>query len=143
MMLLPASTKVHLALGHTDMRKGIDGLATMAPLAQRAASGLVQALARGSACADPAQQHAGRCHPLCAGALGKPHPVPRRWPHRARYQSGRAGDPSGRARAQEPPVRRLRWRRSPLGYNLLAHRNRQAQQRRTLRLAQRCPHPHG
>ena len=29
MMLLPAGTKVHLALGHTDMRKGIDGLATM------------------------------------------------------------------------------------------------------------------
>ena len=27
MMLLPAGTKVHLALGHTDMRKGIDGLA--------------------------------------------------------------------------------------------------------------------
>lgn len=27
MMLLPAGVKVHLALGHTDMRKGIDGLA--------------------------------------------------------------------------------------------------------------------
>jgi transposase len=29
MMLLPAGTKAHLAVGHTDMRKGIDGLATM------------------------------------------------------------------------------------------------------------------
>jgi transposase len=29
MMLLPAGTKAHLAVGHTDMRKGIDGLASM------------------------------------------------------------------------------------------------------------------
>ena len=29
MMLLPAGTKVHLALGHTDMRKGIDGLSML------------------------------------------------------------------------------------------------------------------
>ena len=30
MMILPAGVKVHLALGVTDMRKGMDGLATMA-----------------------------------------------------------------------------------------------------------------
>jgi transposase len=29
MMLLPAGVKVHLALGYTDMRKGIDGLAML------------------------------------------------------------------------------------------------------------------
>jgi transposase len=29
MMLLPAGTKVHLAMGYTDMRKGIDGLAML------------------------------------------------------------------------------------------------------------------
>jgi transposase len=29
MMLLPAGMKVHLALGYTDMRKGMDGLAMM------------------------------------------------------------------------------------------------------------------
>jgi hypothetical protein len=29
MMLLPAGVKVHLALGYTDMRKGMDGLAMM------------------------------------------------------------------------------------------------------------------
>ena len=27
MMIVPAGVKVHLALGHTDMRKGMDGLA--------------------------------------------------------------------------------------------------------------------
>jgi transposase len=30
MMLMPAGVKVHLALGVTDMRKGMDGLATLA-----------------------------------------------------------------------------------------------------------------
>ena len=30
MMILPAGVKVHLALGVTDMRKGMDGLATLA-----------------------------------------------------------------------------------------------------------------
>jgi hypothetical protein len=29
MIVLPAGVKVHLALGHTDMRKGLDGLATL------------------------------------------------------------------------------------------------------------------
>jgi len=29
MMLLPAGVKVHLAVGYTDMRKGIDGLAML------------------------------------------------------------------------------------------------------------------
>ena len=29
MMILPAGVKVHLALGYTDMRKGMDGLATL------------------------------------------------------------------------------------------------------------------
>ena len=29
MMIVPAGVKVHLALGHTDMRKGIDGLALL------------------------------------------------------------------------------------------------------------------
>ena len=29
MMLLPAGMKVHLAMGNTDMRKGIDGLAML------------------------------------------------------------------------------------------------------------------
>jgi hypothetical protein len=29
MMLLPRGLKVHLALGYTDMRKGIDGLAML------------------------------------------------------------------------------------------------------------------
>jgi len=29
MMLMPAGVKVHLALGVTDMRKGMDGLATL------------------------------------------------------------------------------------------------------------------
>ena len=29
MIVVPAGVKVHLALGHTDMRKGLDGLATM------------------------------------------------------------------------------------------------------------------
>ena len=29
MIFLPAGVKVHLALGHTDMRKGLDGLATL------------------------------------------------------------------------------------------------------------------
>ena len=29
MMLLPAGVRVHLALGVTDMRKGLDGLATL------------------------------------------------------------------------------------------------------------------
>ncbi len=27
MIVFPAGVKVHLALGHTDMRKGLDGLA--------------------------------------------------------------------------------------------------------------------
>jgi transposase len=27
MMIVPAGVKVHLALGYTDMRKGMDGLA--------------------------------------------------------------------------------------------------------------------
>lgn len=30
MMIVPAGVKVHLALGYTDMRKGMDGLATLA-----------------------------------------------------------------------------------------------------------------
>lgn len=30
MMIVPAGVKVHLALGYTDMRKGLDGLATLA-----------------------------------------------------------------------------------------------------------------
>ena len=29
MIVLPASVTVHLALGHTDMRKGLDGLGTL------------------------------------------------------------------------------------------------------------------
>ena len=29
MITVPAGVKVHLALGHTDMRKGLDGLATL------------------------------------------------------------------------------------------------------------------
>ena len=29
MMILPAGVKVHLALGYTDMRKGMDGLGTL------------------------------------------------------------------------------------------------------------------
>ncbi len=29
MIVIPAGVKVHLALGHTDMRKGLDGLATL------------------------------------------------------------------------------------------------------------------
>ena len=29
MMIIPSNVKVHLALGATDMRKGMDGLATM------------------------------------------------------------------------------------------------------------------
>jgi hypothetical protein len=29
MMLIPAGVKVHLALGYTDLRKGIDGLGAM------------------------------------------------------------------------------------------------------------------
>src|SRR5712664_3869873 len=29
MIVTPAGVKVHLALGHTDMRKGLDGLATL------------------------------------------------------------------------------------------------------------------
>ena len=29
MIVIPAGVKVHLAFGHTDMRKGLDGLATL------------------------------------------------------------------------------------------------------------------
>ena len=29
MMIVPAGVKAHLALGYTDMRKGLDGLATL------------------------------------------------------------------------------------------------------------------
>jgi transposase len=29
MMIVPAGVNVHLALGYTDMRKGLDGLATL------------------------------------------------------------------------------------------------------------------
>ena len=29
MLIVPASVKVHLALGYTDMRKGMDGLAVL------------------------------------------------------------------------------------------------------------------
>ena len=29
MLIIPAGVKVHLALGYTDMRKGLDGLATL------------------------------------------------------------------------------------------------------------------
>jgi transposase len=29
MMIVPAGVKVHLALGYTDMRKGMDGLAAL------------------------------------------------------------------------------------------------------------------
>lgn len=29
MMIVPAGVKVHLALGYTDMRKGLDGLAAL------------------------------------------------------------------------------------------------------------------
>jgi len=35
MIVLPAGVKVHLALGHTDMRKGLDGLATLIQEHQR------------------------------------------------------------------------------------------------------------
>ena len=31
MMIVPAGVKVHLALGYTDMRKGMDGLADAGP----------------------------------------------------------------------------------------------------------------
>ena len=74
-----------------------------------------EALAGGPAPAGPAARRPGRGHPLCTRALAGAVPVPRRWPHRARQQPGRARHPARRAGAQEPPVRRIgRWRR-PLG----------------------------
>lgn len=34
-MIVPAGVRVHLALGHTDLRKGLDGLATLVQEALR------------------------------------------------------------------------------------------------------------
>lgn len=69
-------------------------------------------------------------------------PVPRRWPHRARQQPGRAGDSARRARTKKPSVRRLQWRRRSLGHHRLASRHGQAQRCRALRLHQGCPRAH-
>jgi len=35
MMLIPAGVKVHLALGYTDLRKGIDGLGVLVERCRR------------------------------------------------------------------------------------------------------------
>ena len=40
MMIVPAGVKVHLALGYTDMRKGLDGHAMLVQQTRRAADGL-------------------------------------------------------------------------------------------------------
>lgn len=50
---------------------------------------------------------AGGGDPLRAWALDGADSVPRRWPDRARHQSGGAGDPAGGARSQEQPVCRI------------------------------------
>ena len=84
----------------------------------------------------PAARRPRRCHPLRPDPLGRPLPLPRRRPHRTRQQHGRARHPAHRARPQEPSVRRLRWRRRPLGDRRLAHRHRKAQRRRAVRLSQ-------
>ena len=38
MIVVPVGVKMQLALGHTDMRKGLDGLATLRPLIARIAA---------------------------------------------------------------------------------------------------------
>jgi hypothetical protein len=50
MTLLPRGLKVHLALGYTDMRKGIDGLAMFRPYCARIRS---RAISSCSAVAKP------------------------------------------------------------------------------------------
>src|SRR5262249_16594544 len=47
-------------------------------------------------------------HPLRSQALGRPHPLPRRWPHRARHQHRRAFDAPTGSDAQECVLRRSR-----------------------------------
>ena len=84
----------------------------------------------------PAPRRPRRSDPLRPHPLGRSLPLPRRRPHRTRHQHRRARDPAHRARPQEPSVRRIRWRRRPLGDRLLPHHHRQAQRRRALRLPQ-------
>ena len=69
-------------------------------------------------------------------------PVPRRRPRRARQQRRRAFHPPPGAQPQEQPLRRLRRRRRALGDPRLAHRDRQAQRRRSPGLHRQHHHPH-
>ena len=62
------------------------------------------------------------------------HPLPRRWPHRDRFQCRRAQHPPDRTEPEERAVRRLRRRRRTLGGHRLADRDLQAQRRRSARL---------
>ena len=60
MMIVPAGVKVHLALGYTDMRKGMDGLADAGP-------GHAEARIRSRAICSPSGASERRSSRSCSG----------------------------------------------------------------------------
>ena len=82
---------------------------------------------------------AGRETRLYRQPLGRAAAVPRRRPHRHRFQRRREPHPPDRPLAEERIVRRPRRGRPNLGPHRLADRDRKAQRRRTLCLPQGDP----
>ena len=76
-------------------------------------------------------------HRLQPQALGRAHPLPRRWPPVHVQQRRRARAACRRGRAPQLDLRRLRRRRPARGGHLHADRHRQAQRRRSAGLARR------
>jgi len=85
---------------------------------------------------------ARRGDPVRAAPLERAQPLSGRRPRRTRLEHGRAHDPADQAWRQEPPLRRLRWRRRKLGCYRLIDPDRQAQRCRAVRLSARCPGTH-
>ena len=115
MTLLPPGVKVHLAFGHTDMRKGIDGL----PCWSRACCGRIPSRAT-SLCSAVGRRTSSRS---CSG-MGP----------------ASASSPSGRARRLPLAVeRRARWDASAeLGAALDADRGRRLARSRKPMATCRC-----
>jgi transposase len=107
--------------------------------------GRAQALARGPAVAHPAETPAGRRHPLHAGALVRPDPLPRRRHARAGYQPGREPNPPHCPYEEKGALRRQRGRRRELGHARLSGRHLQDVRRQPGRLHRRHAqrHPRG
>jgi hypothetical protein len=77
------------------------------PFAKVTADEVVDGPVRAHPCCGPGRGCLGPTNPFPM-AQARPLPVPRGWPGRARHQYRGAGDPTDRAGAEEPPVRRLR-----------------------------------